>query len=194
MPENLDGQELPAGQVSHWLNLLKSGDSAAAQPLWEQYFSRLVGLVQKKMPHPGALDANGVAASAFLSFYARASQGQFPRLADRHDLWALLVTITARKVIDHLVRENALKRGGGKHRVDAEALDSVVSREPTAEFAAMVIEEFNELLKKLDNETFRNIAVWKMEGYTNQQIAERLDCSIRTVAYKLELIREILKR
>lgn len=60
---------------------------------------------------------------------------------------------------------------------------------PTPEFAAIVVEEFEELLGKLDDESLRTIALYKFEGYTNDEIAEKLDCVSRTVARKLERIR-----
>jgi DNA-binding NarL/FixJ family response regulator len=63
--------------------------------------------------------------------------------------------------------------------------------EPTPEFAAQVAEEYERLLALLGDETLRRVAVWKMEGLTNNEIAGRLDISRRTVARKLETIRII---
>jgi hypothetical protein len=45
-------------------------------------------------------DEEDVALSAFDSFCAGAERGRFPDLKDRDNLWALLVTITARKAAD----------------------------------------------------------------------------------------------
>ena len=42
-------------------------------------------------------------------------------------------------------------------------------------------------------EPLRQLAVWKMEGYTNQQIADLLGCSLATVERKLALIRATWK-
>ena len=67
----------------------------------------------------------------------------------------------------------------------------VVGDEPTPEFAAQVAEEYQRLLDLLGDESLRQVAVWKMEGLTNDEIAGRLDCSRRTVARKLETIRII---
>ncbi len=54
--------------------------------------------------------------SAFASFCNGVERGRFPRLANRDDLWRLLVTITARKSM-HLARdERSQKRGGGAVR------------------------------------------------------------------------------
>ena len=37
------------GSVSKWIVLLKEGDRAAAQPLWETYFQRLVALAHAQL-------------------------------------------------------------------------------------------------------------------------------------------------
>ncbi len=42
---------------------------------------------------------------------------------------------------------------------------------------------------KLNSPTLRSIAVLRMEGYSNDEIASRNDCSISTVERKLRLIR-----
>jgi len=192
------------GSVTCWIDQLKAGNLAAAQPLWERYFQRLVRLARAKLParpRPGLEgDEEDAVLSAFQSFCQGAAQGRFPRLDDRHDLWRLLVTITARKAADQIERARTLKRGGGrlldeaaldgpdpKHR--AAGLDQLPGPDPTPEFAAMVAEQYQRLLDLLGDKTLRSIAVCKLEGYTNHEIAQTLRCSERTVAYKLELIR-----
>jgi DNA-directed RNA polymerase specialized sigma24 family protein len=52
-----------------------------------------------------------------------------------------------------------------------------------------VTEQYQNLLESLGDDTLRAVAVWRLEGYTNEEIAARLGCSLRTVANKLELIR-----
>ena len=90
------------GSVTHWIAELRAGDPAAAQKLWERYFSRLVGLARQKLhalPRRAA-DEEDVALSAFDSFCRGVEQDRFPHLEDRDNLWQLLVTITARKALD----------------------------------------------------------------------------------------------
>ena len=48
-----------AGDVTRWLEQLKAGDREAAQPLWEQYFRRLVGLARERLRHRGLPRAAG---------------------------------------------------------------------------------------------------------------------------------------
>ena len=120
----------------------------------------------------------------------------------RDDLWRLLVVITARKVWAQRQRQRRQKRGGD--RVFAEAdlnalfpgednagLERIIGPEPTPEFAAMVAEEYDRLLGALDDEPLRQVALWKMDGYTNAEIAGKLGCVTHTVERKLRSIREI---
>ena len=130
------------------------------------------------------------------------SRGRFPQLNDRQGLWQLLVVITARKVADMGERQRRLKRGGGGTRGDSALIapattewgggwEQVIGNEPTPEFAAETAEECQRLLAKLTDDQLRSIAIWKMEGYTNDEIAGRLHCSPPTVGRRLRLIRQL---
>jgi DNA-directed RNA polymerase specialized sigma24 family protein len=184
------------GSVTCWLTQLRAGDQAAAGPLWRRYFERLVALARARLLRAPrrAADEEDVALSAFHSFCRAAGRGRFPRLDDRDDLWRLLVVLTTRKAA-HLVRDDGrLKRGGRLPPRGPEGevdLELIVGQEPTPEFAAEVAEEYRRLLDRLADDTLRAVAVWKMEGYTNEEIAAKLGCVPRTVERKVRLIREI---
>jgi DNA-directed RNA polymerase specialized sigma24 family protein len=182
-----------AGSVSHWLDRLQAGDHAAAQPLWEVYFQRLVALARARLqgaPRQAA-DEEDVALSAFDSFCRGAAAGRFPQLADRADLWRLLVTITGHKAVDRLRHEHRLKR----HRPAEEVrLEEVVGPEPTPAFAAQVAEECRWLLGLLGDAELEAVALWKMEGYSTSEIAARLGYVPRTVERKLHLIRQVWEK
>src|SRR5262245_34414674 len=90
------------GSITRWIGRLKGGDLAATQPLWEAYYRRVVGLARERLrgaPRRVA-DEEDVALSAFDSFFAGATAGRFPQLADRLNLWPLLVSITAHTCVD----------------------------------------------------------------------------------------------
>jgi DNA-directed RNA polymerase specialized sigma24 family protein len=109
--------------------------------------------------------------------------------------------ITARKAYDFIKREASQKEGGGAVRGDSAlrgpdgspgaGWEQVVGDEPTPEFAAQAAEEYRRLLERLGDDQLRSIAVWKMEGYTNEEIAARLGCAVVTVERRLHLIRKI---
>lgn len=190
------------GTVTFWIGQLKAGDAQAAQKLWEGYFGRLVYLARAKLrgAQRRVADEEDVALSAFDSFCRGAERNRFPRLEDRDDLWQLLLMITARKAIDLRQLENRQRRGGNAVHVSpgagdggaADFLDQIVGREPTPEYAAQVAEQTERLLDSLDDPELRQIALWKMEGYTSEDIAQHLNVATRTVERRLRLIRSML--
>ena len=186
-----------ANSITRCLNRLRCGDRDAAERLWEAYIGRLVGLARAKIRNAprGAADEEDVALSAFDSFCRRAERGQFARLSDRDDLWQLLVVITERKAIDLWRREGRKSRGEGKvlSLSDQAGMPGTeaVDPSPTPEFAAQAADEFRRLLGLLSGDSLRDVALAKMEGYTNKQIAERLGCIEQTVERKLRSIRQI---
>ncbi len=195
------------GSVTVWIASMKAGDPAAAQPLWERYFARMVELARARLRssgrkgRDGASDEEDAALSAFESLCTGLAKGQYPRLADRDDLWRLLVVITTRKVRAQARQRMRQKRGGGLvHAVsdveepdsDDDLLAKAVGSEPTPEFAAMVADEYRGLLERLGDDVLRKVAVLRVEGYTTDAIADQLGCARRTVARQLALIRRIL--
>jgi DNA-directed RNA polymerase specialized sigma24 family protein len=189
----MDGE----GSITVCLGLLKAGDRAAAQPLWDAYFHRLVALARSRLRGtPRAMaDEEDVALSAFDSFCRRAERGDFPRLADRDDLWQLLFVLTVRKAIDLARYQSRARRGGGQvaalEDLAAWDLDEVLGSEPAPELAAQLAEECRRLLEGLGDETLRAVARWRMEGWTNREIAARLGCVEHTVERKLRSIRRL---
>jgi DNA-directed RNA polymerase specialized sigma24 family protein len=110
--------------------------------------------------------------------------------------------ITARKAADLIQHEGRQKRGGGAVRGEsalagtgdasaAAGLDQVPGAGLTPEFAAQVADECRRLLDLLDSPELKTIAVWKMEGHTNAEIAAKLACVVGTVERKLRLIRTL---
>src|SRR5262245_43189299 len=167
------------GSVTLWIDRLKAADQDAAQRVWERYFDRLVRFARKRLSQMQgrrvAADEEDAVLSAFDSFCEGAAHGRFPQLQDRDDLWRLLVVITARKVLDQVRHDRRKTRGGGRGAQESaqpagveedepDYLDRIVGREPTPEFAAMVAEQSRQLLDRLEDESLRRIALWKMEG------------------------------
>ncbi len=190
--------------MSPWIQKLSHGDSRAAQVIWDRYFERLAFYARKKLERlpTRAADEEDVAISAMHSFCRGVAAGRFPQLAGHHELWPLLVTITARKIYAQARRDRATKRGGGKVRGESVFLqaggddqdigiEQVLGNEPTPELANMVAEECQRLLEVLGDESLRQVALLKLEGYTSDEIAKQLDCVTRTVERKLERIRAI---
>jgi DNA-directed RNA polymerase specialized sigma24 family protein len=136
--------------------------------------------------------------------YVGAARGQFERLNDRADLWRLLIAITVNKALSRRERLDRKKRGGGapagQAADDGESdaddagggdLSALRSPEPTPEAAAIVDEHIKELLDQLGDPVLRDVALWRLDGLTNAEIARKMGCVTRTVERKLERIRLI---
>jgi len=188
------------GSITHCLHLLREGDQEAARVIWERYFPRLVHQARLTLGAPAcrAADDEDAALSVMDRFCKAAQQGRYPDLADRYGLWRLLLRITTRRALDLARRERRQRRGGNAARAaltgeeaDTEKLSSVMSDEPSPAFAAEMAEACRNLLDRLPDAELRTLAVARLEGYENQEIADSLKCSVRTVERRLQLIRDL---
>jgi DNA-directed RNA polymerase specialized sigma24 family protein len=192
----------PHGSVTLWLERLKSGEQAALQKLWEGYFSRLVALARKKLQGVPCqvADEEDVVLSAFNSFHRCVEEGRFPQLLDRDDLWQVLVLLTVRKAANQARHACADRRGHGRVQHASALEDSeedagrafadLISREPDPAVAAEVAETCRRFLEGLPTDSLRAVAMWKLEGYSTQEIAGKLGRAAVTANRKLADIRE----
>jgi DNA-directed RNA polymerase specialized sigma24 family protein len=187
--------------VTHWIAELQHGNREAAQHLWEKYFTQIVRFAAQKLrgSRRRAVDEEDVALSAIHSALRKIEAGKYPRLNDRNDLWRLLIVITARKS-SRLVRDECRQKRAGSRvvRTDSDApegeeaaIEQILSREPTPQFAAEMAEQCERLLGSLPDGDLRRLAIWKMEGHSNDEIAAEMQCATRTVERKLRLIRRV---
>ena len=190
----------PEGSVTRLLARLNvAGETPrdaddAARLLWQRYFKQLVGRARSRLAASrlGAGDEEDVALSAFKSVWIGITDGRFPDLSDRNDLWRLLLVVTARKAINHVRAELTDKRGGGRvFGLDDEVLSRIVVREPTPEDAFHLAEECRRLLSSLPDPQLRRIALLKMEGNSDREVGEALGLGLRTVERKLAVIRAV---
>ena len=190
--------------VTCWLRQLEAGDEDAARLLWQRYYRELVELARARLgttPRRVA-DEEDVALSVLRCLYEGAARGQFAELVNRGELWQLLAAITGRKVIDQQRRLNQQKRGGGRVRGDSVVhgndddrssvgFDQFGGDAATPEVLAIAAEEFQRLMLLLDDDRLRQIAQCKLEGYTNEEIGQRLGLACRSIERKLQRIRQI---
>ena len=189
--------------VTQWIEGLKAGDEDAIAGLWRRYFDRLVQLARKKLAHSPrrVADEEDVAVSVFRCLCAGAEQGRLKEIADRDDLWRVLVTMTLRKTIDQQRRLAGKKRGSGKVRGESvfarpgadkpsPGLQQFGSPIPTPQMLAIIEEEGERLLDALDDPSLRQVAIWKLESFTNDEIAAKLNLTTRSIERKMQRIRE----
>jgi RNA polymerase sigma factor (sigma-70 family) len=188
--------------ITEWLGRLHSGEEDAARRLWEWYSDELLSLARQRLNEfpRAAADEEDIAQSVFASVCRAAAAGRFKEVKSRGELWWLLLAITKQKIVNHVRRETAQKRGAGRVRCEADlqpsgengitfSLEDVVAGTPTAEFLVALEEEFERLLAMLREETLREIAVARIEGYSVAEISAKMGIGLRAVERKLQLIR-----
>jgi RNA polymerase sigma factor (sigma-70 family) len=193
------------GSVTRLIIDLRSDDPAvrevAARLVWGRYFKELLALARNHLAARIRCreDEEDVLQSMYKSFCARQRRGDFD-LASRDQLWNLLVQITLRKARNVANRHLQQKRDVRREEVESTTendlgdmpdavLDRIDSDGPTPAEAALLNEALEHRFRTLNDPGLRQIALWKLEGYTNPEIAAQLDCTLRTVERKLERIR-----
>ncbi len=192
--------------VTEWINEAKHGDARAAQQIWDRYIAELIRVANKKLGHTNrrVADEEDVVVEAFRSFFSRLEKQGFSRLDDRDDLWQVLVMLTERRAIDQIRRHHRPDDrtrlvsesfvGFTKSESGAAGLDYLPGSCPTPETVGETLEEFRRRLNSLNDELLERIAIEKMSGKKNIEIADELGIGLRSIERKLALIRKIWSR
>ena len=145
-------------------------------------------------------DEEDIALSAINSFFTGIKAGRFT-IEERGDLWRILATIAARKVIRQNRRFFAAKRGSGKVRGESvfedqdtqmkTGLDQFVDPNKMPELQEQIVASCEELLDILKNEQLRSTALMRMNGYSNQEISDALGCSVARTKQRITKIKTL---
>lgn len=182
----------PDPPITRWIDAARAGDSDAETDLWNHYFGQVTRLARVRMLalQRTVYDEEDATSSALRSLFRGLREDRFPELHDRSNLWRVLVLITKRKARAQWRREQAGHRVPAG-AVDAEApIEQIISSEPTPDFVSEMMDETERLLESLGDDRLRRIAVMRMDGLTNDEIADRLGCASRTIRRKIDLIRD----
>ncbi len=193
------------GSVTAMIQGLRSENpavrEAAARQIWERYFRDLLTLARNNLDKRIRVRTNeeDVAQSMFKSFCVRQQRGEFD-LAGRDELWKLLVTITLRKARNAAKAARREKRDVRRERSLAGSddtdsplweLEQMEAADPSPAEAVVLNEALERRLKSLADPELQEIALARLEGYTNAEIAVRLDCTERSVERRLARIRSL---
>lgn len=188
--------------ITNLVQELQAGESQAAERLWDRcIFSLVKGARRHLRNFPRrAVDEQDVALAAFDAFLRGVEEDRFNKLENREDLWQVLAMLTERRAIAELRRERAQKRGGCDNRGEsvfeqmggdgsaASGIDQAGNRSPA--LVETFTLEVRESLEILEDELLQKIAILRLEGYTNKEIAKQLGIALRAVERKLQLIRQ----
>ena len=185
------------------INLLarwKNGDESAAGELFDRYVNRLVGLARSRLSDrmKRRVEPEDVVQSAYRSFFRKAGQDQYA-LEKSGDLWKLLAAITVNKVRGQVEFHTAKKRGvyaeesiRGEDRCEYSFPVEAIAEDPTPDDAAAVVEQLQSVMEGLDD-LQRRIFELALQNHDENQIAEQVQRSGRTVRRTLQQIRQELE-
>ncbi len=199
------------------LDQFQRGDQSAAAEIYSRFEKRLISLAKKKLGEVPKREGDEYDAvnSAYKSFFRRAKANEFDKLTNEEDLWKLMVRITVCKCLDHIERERRTRRkskvGEEQQNQDGEkkkekvftgrvlgestlghpagavrVIEEVFDREPTAHEVVV----FTELLAMLPAD-LRQIALWKLEANSAEEIANKLGWNKRRVERQIVRIRNL---
>ena len=174
--------------------------SQAAGAVFERFARRLIALarthVDVRLQHK--IDPEDVVQSVYKSFLLRYKD--LP-LDDETagGLWSLLTLITLRKCADRVryyraeCRDVAREASAAPHSDAVEPWREAIGREPTPEQAAVLAETVESLLRDLTSQE-RPVVELSLQGYSTQEIGERLGRAERSVRRLRERVRRQLER
>jgi RNA polymerase sigma-70 factor (ECF subfamily) len=190
----------PNDFFAEWLARLRARDNAAAREVFQRFTGRLVALARRQfhaaLKHK--VDPEDVVQSAFKSFFHSLDQGKL-EIGNWDDLWGLLTLITMRKCADRIVyyraecRDAAREESAPPAGEGASPWPDTPGREPTPSEVAVLSETVEHLLAGL-NEDERPIIELSLQGYTTQEISQKLDRPERSVRRLRERVRHRLER
>lgn len=207
MPEirtpGVDSAQLHDGSVTKWVHLAKAGDEEATRKLWDRYFRQVALVARRRLSHSnGLFDEEDVALSTFDGVIRALKDDRLDPPNDRFEFWGLLRQSARRRVNDRLKVEGAAKRGGGRGNPERNPRKLQLGIDPDQlsgqlddpQFTAAMSEECKLLLESLRDEELEKVVIWKLEGRTNDEIAEALGYSKRTIQRMVGNIREVWAR
>jgi hypothetical protein len=174
----------------------------AAGKICQRFAAELLEIARRQLTRAGVRhreDEEDVMQSVYRVLASGDVSKKYKDINSREELWKLLVTITKRRAGKKIDRHRAAKRNAAREANLAGSRDAdepspfsslaASSQSPDRDVIAAI--ELGRLLEMLD-EPLRKIVLWKLDDYTNEQIAapDKMNCAVRTVERKLERIRD----
>jgi RNA polymerase sigma factor (sigma-70 family) len=160
------------------------------QQLVDRYTARLLDLARRQLPDRvrKRVDPEDLVQSVYRSFFQRLKEGRFS-FADSGDLWRLLAAMTFQRVMK-AIRFHQQQCRDVRREEPLGTETSNVSRHTPYNIVAGhepgpddLVELFDSLEKLLSNlpDKYRDIAVLQLQGFSIDEIAQRVSRSRRTV-------------
>jgi RNA polymerase sigma-70 factor (ECF subfamily) len=185
---------------AEFLDRLQAQDGSAACEIFQRFAGQLIALARQHFEGPlrHKVDPEDVVQSAYKSFFRRYGAGNL-QVENWNSLWGLLTLITVRKCAERVAyhraecRDAAREVSGPPGMEEGSPWPDAPGREPTPLEVVQLGETVDQLLASLDKNE-RPVIELSLQGYTTQEISQRLDCPERSVRRLRERVRTRLER
>jgi len=192
---------------AQWIDDLAHNDPSAQERIWALFARRVTKQAKSNLAGVQCResDEEDVAARVLNSLFQRIADGRQTPPKNREELWKLLVGMTRNKSAEAARHKLAQKRGQGRVRgesafkvrgddsSDHGGIHNVADPASDPKTAFEEAQQLTGILASLNDSQLRQIALLKMAGHTDQEIAELIGCSLRTVERRTAEIRDLLK-
>lgn len=171
-----------------------AGDQEAARLIVNRYMERLWEAARKRISlrFASRVDPDDVVQSVFRTFFVRNKKGEFV-IHDDDDLCKLLMRITINKTLRQIAKQRAGKRNPereiGQGPDSGDCLQDISGREPTADEELAFLDHLEHFLGKLSPQE-RDILEMRLQGHSNEDIAQKLGVYDRKIRRVIERIRK----
>lgn len=187
-------EDEPIALVERW----RDGDEEAATTLYQLYVDRLMQIVSNHLlsSYQKQVEPEDVLQSAFGTVFRRLRNGRFEFDSDA-DVWKLLVTVVLNKLRNRVRYLNAERRDIRREMKGEADFDGALAAqlaippgvEEATEFAYLMRDLF-ELPSLSEDE--KKLLQLRMEGFGQQEIADQLGVTDRTIRRMTDRIRDRL--
>ncbi|MDB4370779.1 ECF-type sigma factor [Mariniblastus sp.] len=189
--------------VTIWIEQVRQSDDEAIKRVWQHFADGLQEYARGKI-HPKTrrvYDEQDAVQSMFLSLCQGLKADRYPDLQNRDNLWRLMLVMTGRKISKRHRFDRQLKRDNRRLLTDSYFVQNSQDRnspnqyppaaEPTPELLAEFADTSSALIEALGTDNLKDVALLRIEGLDDCEIASRLQCSRSTVQRRLVMIRKI---
>jgi RNA polymerase sigma factor (TIGR02999 family) len=174
---------MPMNEVTHILSAIEQGDPHAAAQLLPLVYDELRQLAAQQLAQekPGqTLQATALVHEAYVRLVGSGEADQEPRWDNRGHFFAAAAEAMRRLLIDQARAKRSEKRGGGRKRLDIDAIDVATTATPE-QFLAL--DETLTKLARADPAAARLVELRYFAGLTVDQAGKALGISTAT-AYR----------
>ena len=176
--------------ITLWLKRAREGDEDAFGKLFHFYIGRIKSYVRRRLTAQDQAEGfdEDLANESMTSVWQGLAKGKFETVSNREELWFTMMSVAKSRAMD---RRKYLRRKKRMFGITGQ-LATLFERSVDSSLAAdefEILEFWEQYIKTLPNDEYREIVRMKLEGKEVNEIATQLDSVPKSVQRKLRIVR-----